>query len=281
MELVDTHCHLDFNKFDNDRTEVILRAQTAGLTRILIPGVTIESSRMAVKLAESNPILFAAIGIQPNDALTWDENSISHLRELFLSTFNPLSAERKKIIAIGEIGLDYYWEAAPHEHQKSILWAQMQLAVELELPIVLHLREKQDAEHGACAEDLLEMITDWTNQLKSTNNPLSSHPGVLHSFSGNIDTAQKAIQLGFFIGVTGPVTFTNAKKRQDLIAAIPLEHLLLETDAPYLTPHPNRGQRNEPANVRLVANKVAELHMESLARVAEQTCANAIKLFYW
>ncbi|OGN73870.1 MAG: hypothetical protein A2X25_03820 [Chloroflexi bacterium GWB2_49_20] len=281
MELVDTHCHLDFNKFDNDRSEVILRAQAAGLTRILIPGVTIESSRKVVKLAESNPILFAAIGIQPNDALTWDEGSINDLRELFLSTSNSTSAGRKKIIALGEIGLDYYWEAAPHEHQQRILWAQMQLAAELELPIVLHLREKQDAEHGACAEDLLEMVTDWTNQLKSTNNPLSNHPGVLHSFSGNIDTAKKAIELGFFIGVTGPVTFTNSKERRDLIAAIPLEHLLLETDAPYLTPHPNRGQRNEPANVQLVANKVAEIHEESLAKIAEQTCANAIKLFYW
>jgi TatD DNase family protein len=272
---------LDFNKFNNDRTEVILRAKAAGLTRILIPGVSIESSRDAARLAESDPILFAAIGVQPNDALTWDENSISDLRDLYHTISNHSHADRKKIIAIGEIGLDYYWETAPHEHQKCILWEQMRLAAELELPIVLHLREKQDSESGACAEDLLEMVTDWTRQLKSTKNPLSRHPGVLHSFSGNLDTAQKAIRLGFFIGVTGPVTFTNAKKRQDLIAAIPLEHLLLETDAPYLTPHPLRGQRNEPANVQLVAKKVAELHKVPLARVAEQTCKNAEQLFYW
>jgi TatD DNase family protein len=281
LELVDTHCHLDFNKFDNDRNEVVLRAQAAGLTHMLIPGVTIESSRKAVKLSGKSPSLFAAIGVQPNDALTWNENSSSDLMQLFLSKTATPSTDRKKIVAIGEIGLDYYWEAASHEHQKSILREQMQLAAKLELPVILHLREKQDAEHGPCAEDLLDILSGWTDLLISTKNPLSVHPGVLHSFSGNIDTALKAIELVFFIGVTGPVTFTNAKKRQDLIAAIPLEHLLLETDAPFLTPHPNRGQRNEPANIHLVATKVAELHKESLARVAEQTCTNAGKLFNW
>ena len=281
LELVDTHCHLDFNKFDNDRNEVVLRAQIAGLTHMLIPGVTIESSRMAVKLSENNPALFSAIGIQPNDALTWNDHSISDLIQLYSSNNNPPSSERKKIVAIGEIGLDYYWDAAPQAHQKSILFEQLQIAARFSLPAILHLREKQDAEHGLCSEDLLEILSNWTNLLISTKNPISSHPGVLHSFSGNIETAHKAIQLGFLIGVTGPVTFTNAKKRQDLIASIPLEHLLLETDAPYLSPHPKRGQRNEPANIHYMATKVAELHKESLARVAEQTCMNAKILFNW
>ena len=281
LELVDTHCHLDINKFDNDRNEVVMRAQIAGLTHMLIPGVTIESSRVAVKLSENNPALFTAIGIQPNNALTWNDHSISDLVHLYNSNNKPLSSEIKKIVAVGEIGLDYYWEAAPQAHQKRILWEQLQLATKLNLPVILHLREKKDAEFGPCAEDLLEILTDWTNLLISTKKPISSHPGVLHSFSGNIDTALKAIQLGFFIGVTGPVTFTNAKNRQDLIASIPLEHLLLETDAPYLTPHPNRGKRNEPANIHLVATKVAELHKESLVRVAEQTCKNAEELFNW
>jgi TatD DNase family protein len=281
LEFVDTHCHLDFNKFDNDRNDVIFRAQEVGLTRILIPGITTGSSFKVVDLAENNPMIFAAIGVQPNDATSWNEKSITDLHRLFLSKSGSSSAGRNKIVAIGEIGLDYYWDAAPHDHQKRILLEQMDLAARLELPLVLHLREKLDAEHGACAEDLLNILTDWIYRLKSTNNPLSGHPGVLHSFSGNIDTATKAIDLGFYIGVTGPVTFTNAKKRQDLISAIPLEHLLLETDAPFLTPHPNRGQRNEPANILFVAKKVAELHKESLARVAEQTCKNAGKLFQW
>ncbi|MFH2038615.1 MAG: TatD family hydrolase [Chloroflexota bacterium] len=281
LEFVDTHCHLDFNKFDNDRDEVVIRAQTAGLSHMLIPGITIESSRIAIELSENNPALFAAIGIQPNDAMTWNDNSIGDLTQLYNSNNKTTSLKRKKIVAIGEIGLDYYWDAAPQAHQKRILWEQLQLASKLNLPVILHLREKKDAVQGPCSEDLLEILTDWRNQLISTKNLISIHPGVLHSFSGNIDTAQKAIQLGFFIGVTGPVTFINAKNQQDLIAAIPLERLLLETDSPFLTPHPNRGQRNEPANIKLVATKVAELHKESLARVAEQTCINAEKLFNW
>jgi len=281
LELVDTHCHLDFNNFDKDREEVILRSRAAGLTHLLIPGVTLDSSRNAVRLSENNPSIFAAIGIQPNDSLTWNEDSVHDLTELFLSNSIPTKPVNKKIVAIGEIGLDYYWDAAPHAHQKMILWEQLHLAATLNLPVILHLREMKDAEYGLCAEDLRDILTDWTGQLISTKNPLSSHPGVLHSFSGDLDTAQKAIQMGFFIGVTGPVTFKNAKKRQELIAAIPLEHLLLETDAPFLTPHPNRGHRNEPANIQFVANKVAELHKESLARVAGQTCMNAKKLFNW
>jgi TatD DNase family protein len=281
VERGDTHCHLDFNKFDDDRTEVILRAQAGGLTHILIPGITISSSRKAVALAESSPILYAAIGVQPNDSLTWEEGSPGELKKLYQNGSKLPGDENGKIVAIGEIGLDYYWEAAPRQHQKMVLKEQMGLATELELPVVLHLREKQDAEQGACSEDMLEMMTNWMGQLKRTNNPLCNHPGVLHSFSGNIDTAQKAIELGFYIGVTGPVTFSNAQKRQDVIAAIPLEKMLLETDAPFLTPHPMRGKRNEPAYIRSIAGKVAELHNETLAKVAEQTCKNANQLFNW
>ena len=281
MEFVDTHCHLDFNKFDNDRTEVIQRSKAVGLTHILIPSISIKSSRLVVKLADIDPSLFAAIGVQPNDTLSWDEESINDLRGIFQSSTRFSSPGRKKIIAIGEIGLDYYWEIAPREQQKKALRCQMELATELEMPIILHLREKLDAEHGECADDLLDIITSWVNDLKSTNNPLANHPGVLHSFSGNLNTANEAIQLGFFIGVTGPITFTNAKERQKLISTLPLENLILETDSPFLTPQPKRGQRNEPANIPLVAAKVAELHHVTLAEVAEQTSVNATRLFYW
>lgn len=280
VEFVDTHCHLDLNKFDNDRTEVILRSQAAGLTHILIPSISINSSRKALKLAESNPMLFMSIGVQPNDAITWDDQCIKNLREIHNSSLN-VSPPVKKIIAIGEIGLDYYWDTSPHEHQKKILWSQMELATELELPLIIHLREKQDVDHGEGADALLEIINIWVKELKKKNNPLANHPGVLHSFSGDLDTANQAIQLGFYIGVTGPVTYKNNKKRQDLIASIPIENLLLETDAPFLTPHPKRGQRNEPANIPLVAAKIAELHNKTLAEVAAQTCSNASRLFQW
>lgn len=281
MEFVDTHCHLDFNKFEPDRVEVILRAQANGISRILIPGISIKSSFSAVKLAESHPMLFASIGIQPNDAMTWDRNSLEELKEIYRSSQKSTSDAINKIIAIGEIGLDYYWDASPHEHQKKVLWQQMLLAAELEKPIILHMREKKDASSGPCTDDLLEIIHKWIDHLQSKNNPLINHPGVLHSYSGDLKNAKEFMELGFIFGVSGPVTYTNNKKRQELIAALPIEKLLLETDAPYLTPHPNRGQRNEPANIPLVAAKIAEIHKKSVAEVAEITSANATKLFYW
>lgn len=281
MEFVDTHCHLDFNKFDNDRPEVLLRAKVAGITRILIPGISIESSLLAANIAKSHPMLFSSIGIQPNEAIKWDEHSIEHLKNIYLLYQTSLSPAKKVIIAVGEIGLDYYWEATPHNHQKNVLWQQMLLAAEMELPIILHSREKKDAEKGPCIDDLLQIITEWIKYLKTMNNSLIKHPGVLHSYSGDQDTAKLFMELGFFIGVSGPVTFSKNKKRQDLIASLPIENLLLETDAPFLTPHPNRGQRNEPANIPFIAAKVAEIHNKTLADVAEITCSNASRLFNW
>jgi len=272
LNLSDTHCHLDLNRFDDDRDEVIARAQEAGLTRILIPGITLASSRAAVKLANSHPMLFAAVGVHPNDALTWDEAARGNLRNL---------AQSPRVNAIGEIGLDYYRDHAPHDLQRRILKEQLSLAAELGLPVVLHLREEDDADSGLAAADLLEMLEAWVADLKSRNDPLAERPGVLHSFGGTLETAQQAIRLGFYIGVTGPVTFKNAAKRQQVVAALPLERLLTETDAPFLAPHPHRGKRNEPAYVHLVAEKIAELHTLAAARAAEITSANAARLFNW
>lgn len=281
MEFSDTHCHLDLNNFDEDRLEVLERANTAGLTRILIPGISIESSRDAVNLAETHEMVFAAIGMQPNNALSWEKRSIDDLKRIFISAKKSTIGGRNKIIAIGEIGLDYYWEAAPREQQQSILQEQLRLAASLDLPVILHLREKKDAEFGDCASDLLEIISDWTRSLKATSKSMADRPGVVHSFSGNKETARKVIELGFYIGVTGPVTYSNNSERHKVIAEIPLERILLETDAPYLTPHPKRGQRNEPANIPIIAAKIAEYHGKTLAEVAEMTCSNAKKLFLW
>ena len=272
MNLTDTHCHLYFNKFDDDRDEVIARAAKEGVTRILVPGITLETSLAAIKLAESHPIVYAAIGIHPTDALTWTDTSKGELLAL---------AQNSRVKAIGEIGLDYYWDRAPHGLQKEVLQDQLSLAEELDLPVVLHLREKDDAPHGTCADDLLSMLSKWVASLRSRKNSLAKHPGVLHSFSGTIETAQKAIQLGFMIGVTGPVTFKNASQRREVIASILPEHLLIETDAPFLAPHPKRGRRNEPAYVRFVAEKVAELHNQTPRAFAEITTANAARLFNW
>jgi TatD DNase family protein len=272
MNLADTHCHLDFGKFDSDRTEVMDRARAAGVSRILIPAVTLPSSLSAVKLAESDPMLFAAIGVHPTDALTWDDGTAAALREL---------ASNPKVVAIGEIGLDYYWDAALHDVQQRVLREQLDLATGLELPVVIHLREAGDAEDGDCAREALTLLEDWANSLERGGNPLADRPGVLHSFSGSASTARRAIDLHFYIGVTGPVTFKNAVRRQQLIASLPLERLLIETDAPFLSPEPRRGRRNEPANVAHIADKIASLHSRTPEEIAAFTSENARRLFRW
>jgi TatD DNase family protein len=281
MKLIDTHCHLDFHKFDEDRGAVIQRAEKAGLVRILIPALSLTSSLSAIKLAESHPMLYAAIGVQPNESLTWTESTIEELRALYFARDVPLSETTRKIVAIGEIGLDYYWEAAPHHHQQCVFRAQLELATELELPVIIHLREKDDAAGGPCADDAMSILEDWVAGLGTEQESLRKNPGVLHSFSGSLETAQRAIGLNFCIGITGPVTFKNAVQKQQMVAQLPLEHLLLETDAPYLAPHPHRGKRNEPAFVYEIADKIAQLQSRSQEQVATITTKNAARLFSW
>jgi TatD DNase family protein len=272
MLLTDTHCHLDLEKFNADRSAVIERALASGVTRILIPGITLKSSHAIVNLAESHPNLFAAVGVHPNEALTWDPQSISALREL---------AANLKVVAIGEIGLDYYWNTAPHDYQQMVLKAQLDLAAELQLPVLIHLREKEDAPEGECARDLIRILEEWGSRLRVEKNPLTERPGVLHSFSGTRQTAEKAIDLNFYIGVTGPLTFKNAEDRRRVIASVPLERLLIETDAPFLAPFPKRGERNEPAFVMYIAEKIATLHSITPDQAADVTSANAARLFAW
>ena len=272
MFLTDTHCHLDFQKFDQDRIDVLRRAEEKGLVRILIPALSVKSSHLIVDLVASHPMLFAAIGIQPNESLTWDEGSIDALREL---------ASNPKVVAIGEVGLDYYWEAAPHDHQQHVFSAQLELAAELELPVIIHLREKDDAIDGPCAEDAMKILTNWVSEFGPGKEALRQHPGVLHSFSGSLETALQAIDLNFYIGITGPVTFKNARYKQEMVSQLPLENLLIETDAPYLTPHPHRGKRNEPAFVYEIADKIAQLQSRNQEQVATVTTNNAARLFSW
>lgn len=264
MYLTDTHCHLDFNSFDSDRQQVLERAWQAGIQRILNPGIDLQTSQTALELSENHPFVFAAVGVHPTSASGWDSSLLPALRKL---------AQHPKVVAIGEIGLDYYWDKTPVPDQKQALRDQLALAAELCLPVVVHNRE--------ATEDILAILLAWQSELESKGSPLAARPGVLHSFSGNSEHALRAAAAHFYIGITGPVTFKNAPELQKGVQETPLEHLLIETDAPFLAPHPMRGKRNEPAYVRHVAEKIALLKGCTIDDVASQTARNARHLFGW
>ena len=272
--LTDTHCHLDFNTFDEDRLAVIQRARAAGVERILLPALDLESSRSVIGLAEAHIDLYAAIGFHPTDLEKFSEETFAELRQL---------AEHPKVLAIGEIGIDYYWvkEAGKRRFQQEVLRRQLGFARSANKPVVIHMREENDAWSGNASTDLLEILREWYQTLKVDNHPLAEKPGVLHSFNGNLETAQQALEMDFYIGVTGPVTYKNAEEKRRIIRQLPLERLLIETDAPFLAPVPHRGKRNEPAFVAYIADKIAEIHMTTREQVAEITAANAARLFGW
>jgi TatD DNase family protein len=262
--LTDTHCHLDFQLFDEDREEVLARAVKAGINFILNPGIDLASSRAAVVLAEAYPQVYAAVGVHPNDSLTWDTGTLDELRELI---------SHPKVVAVGEIGLDYYRDRAPRDLQQRVFRQQLTLAGESGLPVVIHNR--------SATSDILGMLSEWHAELQKAGSPLAERPGVLHSFAEDSEAARLALDLKFCIGITGPVTFRNAPKLRQTVASLPLDRVLIETDSPFLTPHPHRGERNEPAYVRFVAEKIAELHEQSPEAVAVVTGANADRLFRW
>jgi TatD DNase family protein len=255
IQLVDTHCHLDFERFDEDREEVVARAEAAGVTRIIVPSLDLENVHDVLALAERYRPVYAAVGVHPNSASDWEDGWLDRLRSL---------AAHEKVVAIGEIGLDYYWDRAPVSVQQHAFSSQLVLAAELDLPVIVHNREA-----GA---DVIRLLAE---------SPLSGRerPGVLHSFSAPWATAAAGLELGFFLGFTGPVTFKKADELRAIAVRVPLERLLVETDAPFLTPQPHRGKRNEPAYVRHVAGKLAEVHGCSLGELAAITTDNARHLF--
>jgi len=263
-KFADTHCHLDFDRFNKDRDAVIQRAVRGGITRILVPGIDLKSSTAAVSLAEKEEMIFAAVGVHPNSGTTWKADTYDQLADL---------ANHPKVVAIGEIGLDYYRDWTPQTLQRKIFRDQLHLAAELNLPVVVHDREAH--------EDLFATLVGWQQDLQEKNAPLAEKPGVLHSYSGNIYQADQVLEAGFYLGVTGPVTFKNAVDMQEVASKVPEPRLLIETDAPYLTPHPHRGNRNEPAYVVHVAEKIAALRGISPNEVGEMTSRNAKKLFDW
>ena len=255
--LIDTHLHLDFQHYNDDRHQVVAQAVEAGVKQMITIGTSLETSRRAVELAETFEPVWAAVGIHPNDATEWNAEAPAMLREL---------AQHPKVVAIGEIGLDYYWKRVPNEVQQQVFEEQLALAADLGLPVIIHDREAH--------EHIMATLRRWVSTLTK-----DAPRGVLHFFSGDLAMAQEAIDLGFYLGTDGPVTFKKARALQQVVAALPLERLLVETDAPFLAPHPHRGRRNEPAYVRYVAAKVAELHGITVDEVAKQTTANARQLF--
>lgn len=272
--LTDTHCHLDFNKFDEDREAVIQRASDVGIARILIPALDHESSFSAVKLAESHPHIYAAVGFHPTDLNKFTNRTFDEVKKL---------ASHPKVVAIGEIGIDYYWVKEREERALEIeaLRLQLAFAASINKPVVVHMREEDDAWLGQASLDLLRILGEWHRELRAHNHPLAGKPGVLHSYNGNLKTAQNALALNFYIGVTGPVTYKNAEEKRNIIKQIPLTKLLIETDAPFLTPVPHRGKRNEPAFVIYIADKIAEIQGTTREQVAEITAKNAAHLFGW
>jgi TatD DNase family protein len=260
MALVDTHCHLDFNAFDRDRLDVLQRAQQAGLKRIVNPGVDRDNCQAILRLCDTHLELFTGVGVHPSSALTWNPQTLGGLRTL---------TQHPKVVAIGEIGLDFYRDRAPKDLQLRVFREQLELAGELGLPVIVHSRQAES--------EALDILSEWVTQRVNGSSP----PGVLHSFTGDESTAQRAIAMGFYIGITGSVTFRNAIQLQRMVVALPLTSLLVETDAPFLTPHPHRGERNEPAYVHLVAEKIAELKNQPMERVSDITTANAERLFQW
>lgn len=262
--LTDTHCHLDFDQFDPDRDKVIQRARDAGLTRILVPGIDLASSRAAVALAEQEDIVYAAVGVHPNSGTTWNGTTRQSLADL---------ADHPKVAAVGEIGLDYYRDWTPQPLQRKIFREQLELAAELGLPVVIHDRDAHQPVFAA--------LVEWQEELVDEDLPLAEKPGVLHSYSGNINDAEAVLDAGYYLGITGPVTFKKAYEMQEVAQSAPEDRLLIETDGPYLTPHPFRGKRNEPAYVRHVAEKIASLRGMSVEEVGAFTSRNAKNLFDW
>jgi TatD DNase family protein len=250
--LVDSHAHLQWPSFDKDREEVIGRAKEVGVKCIVNIGFDAAGSRKAIELAERYEGLYATVGIHPHNASQFNDAVSDELRRL---------ARHAKVVAIGEIGLDYYRNLSPRRAQKRAFEAQLKLAEELKLPIVVHDREAH--------REVLEVLSRFEGKVE----------GVMHCFSGSREMAEQCIRAGFYISFAGPVTFSTARRLQMIARGIDLSKILIETDSPWLAPQEKRGKRNEPAFLRFIAKKIAELKGISVDELAEATTRNAKDLF--
>ena len=265
MEFFDSHAHLDDEKFDTDREEIIEKIKQSGVTRLISAGYSLEGSKKAVELSKKYDFIYSTCGISPNDIPQTEEELWKNINEIRkLATDNLIGKnDRGKVVAIGEIGLDYYWEKDVERRklQQKAFIKQIELANELQLPIVIHTRE--------AVMDTLEILKEQEVIKK----------GVFHCCPLNRELVKEALKLGFYISFAGPVTFKNSKNADEIIEMVPNEKMLIETDSPYLSPEPLRGKRNDSRNVKYIAQKIAEVKKMPLEEIAKITYENAISLF--
>ena len=256
----DSHAHLQDRVFAADVSQVLARAAEKGIGRILLPSSSYDDSTAVRELAGQNRCFVCAVGCHPHEADGYEQQSRGNW-DCLIRAGLP-----RPIVAIGEIGLDYHYDYSPRPVQQTVFRRQLELAFDFDLPVIIHERE--------ATADCLTIFREYR-----AKDRLRKVPGVFHCFSGSVETAAILLEMGFYLGFDGPVTFKNAKKPLDVLAACPRDRVLLETDSPYLTPVPLRGQRNEPANIPLIGGKVAELWHVAPVEVAAQTTANACRLF--
>lgn len=251
--MIDSHAHYDDEQFDADRDEIIRKAVEAGVTHIINPGCDVESSQQAIALAKKHPEVFAAVGVHPHEASSCDEQTLLRLEAL---------AQEEKVVAIGEIGLDYHYDFSPREVQKDWFAKQVALAGKLGLPIIIHDRESH--------QDVLDIVKAFRSELTT---------GVFHCFSGSVEMAKAVLDMGFYIGIGGSLTFKNARKPVEVVQYAPLDRLLIETDCPYMAPEPFRGRRNWSVYLKYVVEKIAAIKGMDCLEVERQTSDNARALF--
>lgn len=251
--LFDTHVHLNARQYLEDRDEVIQRALDNDVSYMVVVGFDRETIPLALEIAEQNEMIYAAIGWHPVDAIDCTEADLAWIEEL---------SSHPKVVALGEMGLDYHWDKSPKEVQKEVFRKQIRLAKKVNLPIVIHNRE--------ATEDIIQILQE---------EKASEVGGIMHCYNDSVKYVQTCLDMNFYISLGGPVTFKNATSPKEVAAMVPIDRLLIETDAPFLTPHPYRGKRNEPAYVKLVAEKVAEIRGLSLKELGKMTTKNGLKLF--
>lgn len=255
--LVDSHTHIDMRQYEKDRDRVLERARVAGVAAVVDVGCDLDSSRAAIRLAERYVEVFATVGFHPHSAARMRDGDLERLAEL---------ARHPKVVAIGEIGLDFYRNLSPRDIQVEAFKRQLALARRLGLPVIVHCRQAH--------EEVLGILTEWADGADGEDKPL----GVFHCFSGDGELGHRYIEMGFFLSIAGPVTYPSSSSAE-VARGLPLDRLLIETDCPFLTPQPYRGKRNEPSYVSFVGEKIGEIRGVPAAVVAEHTTANAIRLF--